>query len=105
MDNMNSKNIIDLADFMIEEFDIAWVALFKQNYNQLDYYTIKLYVENLKEQRNLIISVSAFNSEDYPDLQKKRKRFMQKYIPLIAAAEIYLMKYKIFDTEEAITSN
>lgn len=103
---MHSKNIIDLADFMIEEFDVAWVAFFKQNCNQLDYYTIKLYVENLKEQRNLIISASAFNSDNYPDLQKKRKRFMQKYIPLIAAAEIYLRKYKKFEFEtEEPTSN
>lgn len=99
MDAIIARNIIELAGAMMEEFEATWNKINEKEINQLNYHTIKLHLSHIKEQRDLLINANTFNSYHFPNLLVIRKSFMQKYIPIVAAADLYMIRYKKFDIE------
>ncbi|XP_006620238.1 uncharacterized protein LOC102675018 isoform X1 [Apis dorsata] len=90
-------NDIHLAFSMINEFETVWLTISKEEPNQVNYRIIKSYLEYIKKQLDFIMKPHAFDPVEYPDLIEKRNHFMRKCIPLMAKAEVYLVRYKEFD--------
>ncbi|XP_003697122.1 uncharacterized protein LOC100865399 [Apis florea] len=99
MDAIIARNIIELAGAMMEEFESVWTKINKIDPSQVNYRIMKLYLIHIKEQRNLIVKATSFDSYNCPNLLTIRKCFLQKFIEFVPAVQTYLIKFKEFDID------